>query len=245
VTPDGSGIDTTGVKLVCDPFDEFAVEQAVRLRESRSDVEEVVVLTVGESAAHTATRAALAMGADRAIHVCVESGAANDELLRAALAASAIRRQEGAFDLVLCGKQTIDRDAGEFGPALAELLGWPHVGAVTRLELADNGRSVRASRRIEGGEEIVEAPLPALLTCEKGLVEPRYPSLPNVMKAKKKPLETIMATDLADGEARGAGTRLVALSPPPERAACRMIDGEPEEMARELIRRLRDEAKVI
>ncbi|MHC4413693.1 MAG: electron transfer flavoprotein subunit beta/FixA family protein [Planctomycetota bacterium] len=245
VAPGAAALDTRGVKFVCNPFDEFAVEQAVRLKEARSDVEEVVALTIGAPDAVQAVRAALAMGADRAIHVCDETPALRDELFLAEFAAAAIRRDEKEFDLILCGKQTIDRDAGELGPALAEFLGWPHVGAVARLEVADDGGRLRAHRRIEGAEEVVESPLPVLVTCEKGLVEPRYPSLPNLIKAKKKPMDVVQATDLPGVSPHNAGTTLIGLAPPPPRPACKMLDGQPQEMARELIRLLREEAKVV
>lgn len=244
VAPDGSGIEKAGVKFVCNPFDEFAVEQAVQLKESRTDVTEIVALTIGAADATGTLRTALAMGADRAIHI-VDEVPARDELALAEILAAAIRRDEAGFDLILCGKQTIDRDAGELGPALAELLGRPHVGAITKLELADDASTARVHRRVEGAEEIAEAALPVLLTCEKGLVEPRYPPLPMLIKAKKKPLETVATADLPGLGALADGTTLVKLSPPPPRPTCTMIDGEPSEMARELVRRLREEAKVI
>ncbi|MHC4080569.1 MAG: electron transfer flavoprotein subunit beta/FixA family protein [Planctomycetota bacterium] len=244
VEQDGSGIKKEGVKFVCNPFDEFAVEQAVQLKEGRSDVEEIVALTIGPADAAGTLRTALAMGADRAIHV-VDEAPLRDELALAEMLAAAIGRDEQSFDLILCGKQTIDRDAGELGPALAELLGWPHVGAITKLEVADDGSTVRVHRRIEGAEEIAEASLPVLLTCEKGLVEPRYPALPKLIQAKKKPLDTVAAADLPGVGALADGMTLVKLEPPPPRPACTMVDGEPPQMARELVRLLREEAKVI
>jgi electron transfer flavoprotein beta subunit len=244
VAADGSGIDATGVKFVCNPFDEFAIEQAVQLKEQRSDVAEIVALTIGPEDAAGTLRTALAMGADRAVHV-VDDEAARDELALAELLAAAIGRDEAGFDLVLCGKQTIDRDAGELGPALAELLGLAHVGAVTELQLADDAASARAHRRVEGAEEVVEAALPLLVTCEKGLVEPRYPALPQLIKAKKKPVETIAAADLDCPGALAGGATFLRLAEPPPRPACTIIDGEPEAMARELVRALREDAKVI
>lgn len=248
VVPDGSCIDTTGVKFVCNPFDEFAVEQALQLKESRSDVEEVVALTVGGASAVQALRTALAMGVDRAIHVCDEELPTHDEIFLAEILAAAVRCGKADFDLILCGKQTIDRDAGELGPALAEFLDIPHIGAVTRLHLADDGESLRAHRRIEAAEEIVESPLPVLITCDKGLVEPRYPSLPNLIKANKKPVETVIhsgPSDLPPLNAHALGTTLVKFSSPLPRPACKIIEGQPNEMARELVRLLRHEAKVV
>jgi electron transfer flavoprotein beta subunit len=244
VASDGSGIETAGVKFVCNPFDEFAVEQAVQLKESRSDVSDIVALTIGAADAAGTLRTALAMGADQAVHV-IDEAAARDELALAEILAAAIKRDEQGFDLILCGKQTIDRDAGELGPALAELLGLPHVGAITRLELSDDAGTARVHRRVEGAEEVADVTLPALLTCEKGLVEPRYPALPQIMKAKKKPMETIAVADLSGVGALADGMTLVKLSEPPPRPACAIVDGEPAVMARELVRRLREEAKVI
>jgi len=241
----GSGIDTAGLKLVLNPFDEYGVEQAVQLKEKRSDVEEVVVLTLGGQKASEILRTALAMGADRAIHVCEEGLDPRDELAWAEVAAAAIGRDERGFDVILTGKQTIDNDAGEAGPALAELLDLPHVGAVGSLEFAEDGRSFKARRRVEGAEEVVQCSLPAVITCEKGLVEPRYPSLPNLMKAKRKPVDKLTLTDLAGVGGATPGVSFVSIAPPPPKPPCKLVEGEPEEMARELARLLREEAKVV
>ena len=245
VASDGTGIETTGLKFVCNPFDEFAVEQAVQLKEKRDDVEEVVVLTAGDSGASGVLRTALAMGADRAIQLAGDELPGHDEITMARLIAATIRHFAVDADLVLCGKQTIDNDSGELGPALAELLDLPHIGAVVSLELDGAGRSLKARRRVEGAEEVLEAALPILLTCEKGLVEPRYPSLPNLMKARKKPVETVSPADLEGAATVTPTTRLVRLEPPAARPACRIIEGEPPDMARELVRLLREEAKVL
>lgn len=241
----GAGIETAGLKLVLNPFDEYGAEQAIQLKEKRSDVEEVVALVVGDDKAAEALRTALAMGADRGIHVSDAKIDPRDELAWAGVAAAAIRREPKPFDLILSGKQTIDNDAGEAGPAMAELLGLPHIGAVTFLEVADDGQSLKARRRIEGADEAVECALPALLTCEKGLVEPRYPSLPNLMKAKKKPVEKLTLADLEGVGQATPGVEFVSIAPPPPRPACKIVEGEPEEMAKELVRLLREEAKVV
>ncbi|MEK6675366.1 MAG: electron transfer flavoprotein subunit beta, partial [Planctomycetota bacterium] len=131
---DGSGIDQTGLKLVPDPFDEFGIELAVQLREKRSDVTEIVVMTVGPDKAAEALRVALAMGADSAVHLCDAAFQTTDELYLAYLLSAAIRKDSAGFDFVVCGKHNIDLDAGAVGPALAEFLDWPHVGAVTGLD---------------------------------------------------------------------------------------------------------------
>jgi electron transfer flavoprotein beta subunit len=245
VKPDGSGIDEAGVKLVPDPFDEFGVELAVQLREKRKDVEEIVAVTVGADKAAEALRVALAMGADAGIHITDGGVDTRNELLYAAVLAAAIKKDAKPFDLILGGKHNIDMDAGAVGPAVAELLDLPHLGAVTALDIAPDGKRFTARRRIEGAEEIVECDLPALLTIEKGLVEPRYPSLPNLMKAKKKPLAVMTAADLKVDDSLKAGVEFVSLAPPPPRPSCKFIEGEPEQMAKELVRLLREEAKVV
>lgn len=238
-------IDATGLKLVPDPFDEFGIELAIQLREKRSDVTEIVAMTLGPEKASEALRVALAMGADSGIHICDEALLCRDEIFLARKLSEAIRLDETGFDLILCGKYNIDLDAGAVGPALAEFLNIPHVGAVQGLEVADDGARLTARRRIEGAEEVVDCPLPALLTIEKGLVEPRYPSLPNLMKAKKKPVKTLTAADLPGDDASSAATQFLSLAPPPPKPACRFVEGDPEVMARELVRLLREEAKVI
>lgn len=245
VLPDGSGLDKAGLRFVCNPFDEFAAEQAVQLREKRSDVDEIVAVTIGPAEAVQTLRTTLAMGADRGIHIVVDESVSFDELYLARAIAAAVTREEQGYDLVLCGKQGIDNDAGDLGPALAEYLGLPHIGAIVELVVKESGGRANAKRQIEGGVEVVETGLPALLTCEKGLVEPRYPSLPNIMKAKKKPVETVEAKDLPGMADAVPAATFVGLSPPPAREACTIIEGTPEEMAKELVRVLREEAKVI
>jgi len=245
VLPDGSGIDFTGLKLVPDPFDEFGIELAVQLREKRSDVTEIVALTLGSDKASEALRVALAMGADVGVHVNDPKLESKDEVFAAQVIAAAIKKDAAGFDLILCGKYNIDLDAGAVGPALAEFLDLPHVGAVTALDMAPDGKRFAARRRIEGAEEVVECDLPALLTIEKGLVEPRYPSLPNLMKAKKKPATVLTSAELPGLEASSAGVRFESIAPPPPRPDCRFIDGEPPQMAKELVRLLQQEAKVL
>lgn len=246
VTPDGKGIDQSGLKLVPDPFDEFGVELAVQLREKRKDVSEVVAMTLGPEKAAESLRVALAMGADSGVHIADPQLETKNELAYAFSLAEAARKEGGAgFDLVLCGKYNIDLDAGAVGPALGEFLGCPHVGAVTGLEIAEDGKRFTARRRIEGAEEVLEGSLPVVLTIEKGLVEPRYPSLPNLMKAKKKPLKVLMAAELPGASDGPAGVEFLSIAPPAPRPECKFVEGEPEQMARELVRLLREEAKVI
>jgi electron transfer flavoprotein beta subunit len=185
------------------------------------------------------------MGADSGIHINDPAFESNNELFAAQVVAEAVKKDETGFDLLLCGKYHIDLDAGAFGPALAEYLDLPHVGAVQGLDVSEDGKSLVARRRIEGAEEVVECDLPALLTIEKGLVEPRYPSLPNLMKAKKKPVKVLTSAELTCEDALKEGTAFASLAPPPPRPECKFVDGEPDEMAKELVRVLREEAKVI
>lgn len=245
IRPDGEDIERGGVKMVVNPFDEFAIELAVQLREKRKDVERITALTVGPAGAAEALRTALAIGADDALHLQDPAFDALDELQTAALIAEVIRGEQ--YDFILRGKQEIDLDSGQVGPALAEALDWPHVGAVTALTISDDGKSFKASRRIEGAEELVEGVAPAVLTIEKGLVEARYPSLPNLMKAKKKPVTVKAAADLPvfDKVKSVGGTQIHQIEPPPQRPPGKILSGDTETTVRELVRLLREEAKVI
>jgi electron transfer flavoprotein beta subunit len=246
IRPDGADIQRADVKMVVDPFCEFAIEQAVQLKEKRSDVESVTAMIMAPAQGSEAMRTALAVGADDGIHLQDEAFQKLDELQTAAVLGAVIK--EGGYDLVLHGKQEIDLDSGQLGPALAEALDWPHVGAITKFEMADDGKSFIAHRRIEGAEERVEVQLPALITAEKGLCEMRYPSLPNLMKAKKKPVKTMTAADIpafAELTAAVGGVQLNNFAPPPERPPGKILKGEPEETVKELVKLLRQEAKAI
>ncbi len=246
IGPDGEDIERSGVKMVVDPFDEFAIEQAVQLKEKRSDMEAVTALIMGPAGCSEALRTALAVGADDALHLQDDAFEQLDELQRAATIAAVIK--DDGYALVFRGKQEIDLDAGQLGPALAEALGWPHVGAATRFEMAEDGKTFSANRRIEGADEVVEVQLPALVTCEKGLCEMRYPSLPNLMKAKRKPVKTLTAADVpgfAEVTAAVGGARMHQFTPPPARPPGKILKGEAAETAKELVRLLREEAKAI
>lgn len=230
-------------KWVISPFDEYALEEALKLREAQGSGE-VVLVCAGREAAQQTLRQGLAMGADRAVLIAADGFDRADGLTRARALAAVVR--ESAADLVLLGKYGVGADEGQTAPMLAELLGWPHASAISKLELTDG--SFRVEREIEGAVEIQEGSLPAVLSCEKGLNEPRYPSLKGIMAAKKKPIETRSLADVGiDPAALGAGALLVweSLELPAERSACRIVPGAPEEAARELARLLKEEAKVI
>jgi electron transfer flavoprotein beta subunit len=229
-------INSSGVKWAINPYDEYAVEQAVQLKEKRDDVEEVVVIAVGGDEAVISLRHAMAMGADRGVHI-VCSDVWHDDLFVAKCIADTVCASGDTFDLLLCGKTNLSRDSESMGSALAEFLNIPHVGSVITLEVS--GESATATHRVAGANETVAVKLPALVMCDKTLVDPRYPPLPKVMQARKKPLETVEPTTSS------SKTKVVAFNSPPEKGACKMIDDSPEEMATELLRVLREEAKVI
>jgi electron transfer flavoprotein beta subunit len=248
VKEDGSGIETTGVKYVMNPFCEFAVEAGLRLRENNAAANaEITALTVGAAGSVDVLRTAYAMGVDKAIHLCDDLFTDLDELTSARVIAAAIK--DMGFDVILAGKLAIDYDSGQAGPALAECLGWPHVGAVVDIQWGGDFKSATVRRRIEGAEEVVDVQFPCLLTCDKGLGEARYPSLPGLMKAKKKPVDVKDAAALgfsaADLSRDVAATRMGEFAPPPPRPPGRMLEGEPEQVAQELVKLLRDEEKMI
>ncbi|MFQ5590515.1 MAG: electron transfer flavoprotein subunit beta/FixA family protein, partial [Phycisphaerae bacterium] len=245
IKPDGSDIELAGLKLVLDPFDEFGVELGIQIREKRQDVAELVALTLGPNKASEALRVAVAMGADSGLHINDPQFESKNELFAAHVVSQAIEKDATGFDLILCGKYNIDLDAGAFGPALAEFLDIPHVAALQSLDISEDGKSFVARRRIEGAEEVVECSLPALLTIEKGMVEPRYPSLPNLMKAKKKPVTVLSSSDLACDEELRDSLSFLSIAAPPPRKACEFVEGDPDVMAKELVRLLREEAKVV
>ena len=183
VKSDGSGIELGNVKMSMNPFDEIAVEEAVRLKE-KSGAEEVVAVSIGPAKAQDTIRTALAIGADRGI--LVDSGDATVEPLAVAKILKAIVEEEKP-DLVILGKQAIDDDCNQTGQMLAALLGWPQGTFASKV--APNGDSVEVTREVDGGLETLKLNSPAVITTDLRLNEPRYPTLPNIMKAKKKPLD--------------------------------------------------------
>ena len=243
VAADGVSLDETGVKMDVSPFDEYALEEALKTRESKGEGE-VVVVSAGGDGAQTSLRKGLAMGADRAILVKDQRYDRADGLARAhALAAVARLESPG---LILLGKSGVGTDESQTGPMLAELLDLPHALGVSELEIGDG--SFTAKREIEGAVEVLEGSLPAVITAEKGLNEPRYPALKGIMAAKRKPLDVKTPEELGlDPAELGEGARVVweAMELPEPRAAGRILDGEPAEAVADLVRALREEAKVI
>jgi len=246
VKPDGSGIIDSDIKFVMNPYDEYGVEEALKFKEKFGGT--VTIVCVGPARAVEAIRTGLAMGVDKAVHLDDPAFEGGDAFSTAKALASAIKGME--CDLIFCGKQAIDDDLSMVGSSLAEMLGIPQVSIVTKVEVADDQKSAKVNRQIVGGEEILDVPLPAVLTAQKGLNEPRYASLPGIMKAKKKEIKSVKVTDLGlDANsvgAAGAKTRIIKMYSPPSREASKMIEGETaEETAPKLAKLLREEAKVI
>jgi electron transfer flavoprotein beta subunit len=240
---DPRSIDATGITWIVSPYDEFAVEEALRAKETRGAGAEVVAVTLGPDRAKEALRSCLAMGADRAIHVHDAALAGGADTLLAARALAAVVEQE-APQLVLTGRQAIDDDMGAVGAQVAELLGWPCLSWIMEEAVADDAAKIRAGRQVEGGLEVFELPLPCVLTCQKGLNEPRYPTLKGIMGAKKKEIKDVKAADLGLGDA-ARRLEVVALEALPPRPPGRILTGDPTDMARELVRALREDAKAI
>jgi electron transfer flavoprotein beta subunit len=192
VKADGSGVDLANVKMSMNPFDEIAVEEAIRLKE-KGAAEEIVAVSIGVKQAQETLRTALAMGADRAILVLASENVNEDiEPLAVAKILKAVIDAE-APGLVIAGKQAIDNDMNATGQMLAALLGWPQATFASKIELGDGGATV--TREVDGGLQTIRVQLPAIVTVDLRLNEPRYASLPNIMKAKKKPLEEKTAAD--------------------------------------------------
>ena len=231
VKPDGSGVDTSNVKMSMNPFDEIAVEEAVRLRE-KGVATEVVAVSCGPAACQETLRNALAIGADRAI--LVETDVDLQPLAVAKLLRAIVAKE--APQLVILGKQAIDDDANQVGQMLAALLDWPQGTFASKVEVGNGKLTVK--REIDGGNETVEAALPAVVTADLRLNEPRYATLPNIMKAKKKPLEVVKPDALGVDVAPRLAILGVA-EPPKRQGGGKVAD------VKELVAKLRTEAKVV
>ncbi len=234
-------IDTSGITYMTNPFDEYAVEEGIRIKE-RLGGGELTVVTVGPEGADQMLLNALAMGADRAVHINVREEISHqlDSFAIASLLRDAIDEKGKKYDVILCGKEAVDNRQGAVGIELAELLGLPHVAAVTKLDIDSGAKVATARRQIEGAWEIVECQLPAVFTCHKGLNEPRYPPLPGIMKARKKPHK-----DISDVEIPAVKLSLKKLEHLPRRKTGKKLEGDVIRVTDELLRLLHDEARVI
>ena len=231
VKADGSGVDIANAKMSMNPFDEIAVEEAVRLKEA-GKVAEVVAVSCGPAQAQEALRNAMAIGADRA--VLVQADAELQPLAVAKLLKAVIDKEQP--QLVILGKQAIDDDCNQTGQMLAALLDWPQATFASKLELGDGAAAV--TREVDGGLETISVGLPAVVTTDLRLNEPRYVTLPNIMKAKKKPLDTFTPADL--GIDTGARLTTLRVEEPPKRSAGIIVPD-----VATLVDKLRNEAKVI
>lgn len=241
IASDGKKIDEAGVKFIVSPYDEFALEEAIRLKEAKGG--DVTVIGYGPDRVQQALRECLARGATKALHVKGDI-ADVDSFAIAKVLAAAIKTQP--HDVIFFGKQGVGTDNSLVGVMVAELLDAPHVNVVTHIEFGEG--KLTAHREIEGAEEIIEAPLPAVITAQKGLNEPRYASLKGIMAAKKIAIDTKSPADLgvAEEELHDKRVRWVKLELPAEKAAGRKIDGaDPAAAAKEIVRYIKEEAKAL
>jgi len=227
-----------GVNFIINPYDEFAIEEAIKLRDLHSG--EVTVITIGPERAENSLRTALAIGADKAIIVDSEDHDL-DEYSIAKVLATVIKDRE--FDLILCGNMGVDYGSGQVGPRLAEELNIAQITTITYMEI--NGDTAIIERDVEGDKELVEVSLPILVTAQQGLNEPRYPSLPGIMKAKKKPIERLEIDELDIEDDIEAKTTVMETFFPPQKNAGRILKGDLKVQITELANLLRNEAKVL
>ncbi|WP_077299140.1 electron transfer flavoprotein subunit beta/FixA family protein [Virgibacillus pantothenticus] len=234
-------IEDDGAEFIINPYDEYAVEEAINQRDEHGG--EVTVVTIGDEDSEKQLRTALAMGADKAVLINTEDDLEDGDQFTTAKILEAFFADKEA-DLILAGNVAIDEASGQVGPRLAEALDMAYVTTITDLKI--NGETVTIEKDVEGDVEIVETALPVLVTCQQGLNEPRYPSLPGIMKAKKKPLEELEIDDLdLDEDDVAAKTKTVDIFLPPEKEAGKMLEGDPQQQVQELVSLLKTEAKVL
>lgn len=233
---EGGKVKEDGVQFIINPYDEYAIEEAIVLRETHGG--EVTVITLGPARAEEALRKALAMGADHAVHIQDES-LFGDEYKTAKVLAEYIRTRE--YDIILGGNQAVDDGSGQVAVRVAELLGIPHISTITKLQV--EGTKVTAHRDAEGDLEVVEARLPVLVTAQQGLNEPRYPSLLGIRKANKMPLQMVGAGDL--NVTAVSKNEIVETFLPKEKTGGRILEGDTPTRVKELVALLRSEDKVI
>ncbi|MEH6907600.1 electron transfer flavoprotein subunit beta/FixA family protein [Neobacillus drentensis] len=239
VIKDGK-VSDDGATFIINPYDEYAIEEALKLREDHGGT--VTVVTIGDEEAEKELRTALAMGADKAVLIDDDDVEEGDQFTIATLLA--IYLKDKSADMILAGNVSVDGGTGQVGPRLAEELGIAAVTSVTKLTV--EGKKATIERDVEGDLEIIETSLPLLVTCQQGLNEPRYPSLPGIMKAKKKPLETLELDDLDLDEADvQAKINSVEIFLPPVKKAGKVLSGDLNHQVDELVLLLRTEAKVL
>ncbi|RLQ98006.1 electron transfer flavoprotein subunit beta/FixA family protein [Falsibacillus albus] len=241
ITISGGQINEDGAEFIINPYDEYAVEEAIQLRDEHGG--EITVVTVGSEESEKQLRTALAMGADKAVLINTEDDLEyGDQFTTAKILAEFLKDKDA--DIILGGNVAIDGGSGQVGPRVAELLDIPYVTTITKLEI--DGDKATVVRDVEGDSEVIETTLPLLVTAQQGLNEPRYPSLPGIMKAKKKPLEELELDDLdLDEDDVEAKTKTIEIYLPPKKEAGKVLEGELEDQVKELVTLLNKEAKVV
>lgn len=241
ITISGGKINEDGAEFIINPYDEFAIEEAIQVRDANGG--EVTVVSVGNEESEKQLRTALAMGADKAALINTEDDLDEvDQYTTAKIIAEYLKDKQA--DLVISGNVAIDGGSGQVGPRVAELLGIPYVTTITKLSI--DGSNVTVVRDVEGDSEVIETTLPVLVTAQQGLNEPRYPSLPGIMKAKKKPLDKLELDDLdLDEDDVEAKTKTIEIYLPPQKEAGKVLAGELQDQVKELVNLLHTEAKVV
>ena len=241
ITLSNGKINEDGAEFIINPYDEYAVEEAIQVRDAQGG--EVTVISVGSEEAEKQLRTALAMGADKAVLINIEDDIENgDQFTTAKIIGEYLKDKEA--DLIIAGNVAIDGGSGQVGPRVAEILDIPYITTITKLDIANGNVSV--IRDVEGDSETIEASLPLLVTAQQGLNEPRYPSLPGIMKAKKKPLEELELDDLdLEEDDVEAKTKTIEIFLPAKKEAGKVLSGEIPNQVSELVQLLRSEAKVI
>ena len=241
ITINNGKINEDGAEFIINPYDEYALEEAIQLKDKHGG--EVTVVTIGNEDSEKELRTALAMGADKAVLINIEDDVDNgDQYTTAAVLTEFFKDKE--FDIILGGNVAIDGGSGQVGPRLADALNINYVTTITKLDI--DGNKVTIVRDVEGDSEVVETSLPLLVTAQQGLNEPRYPSLPGIMKAKKKPLEELELDDLdIDEDDVEAKTKTLEIYLPPTKGTGKILEGDLRDQAKELVKLLQTEAKVI
>ncbi|MEH7176430.1 electron transfer flavoprotein subunit beta/FixA family protein [Neobacillus vireti] len=241
ITIAGGKINEDGAEFIINPYDEYAVEEAIQVRDAQGG--EVTVISVGTEESEKQLRTALAMGADKAVLINTEDDVENGDQFTTAKIIAEYLKDKNA-DLILGGNVAIDGGSGQVGPRVAELLNIPYVTTITKLEI--DGTNVTVTRDVEGDSEVIETSLPLLVTAQQGLNEPRYPSLPGIMKAKKKPLEELELDDLdLEEDDVEAKTKTIEIYLPAKKEAGKVLSGDLNDQVKELVNLLHSEAKVV
>ncbi|PLR77741.1 electron transfer flavoprotein subunit beta [Bacillus sp. V3-13] len=241
ITISGGKINEDGAEFIINPYDEYAIEEAIQVRDAHGG--EVTVISVGNEESEKQLRTALAMGADKAVLINTEDDLEyGDQYTTAKILAEYLKDKQA--DLILGGNVAIDGGSGQVGPRVAELLGISYVTTITKLDI--DGSTVTVVRDVEGDSEVIETSLPLLVTAQQGLNEPRYPSLPGIMKAKKKPLDELEIDDLdLEEDDVEAKTKTIEIYLPPQKDAGKVLEGDLADQVKELVSLLHTEAKVV